>query len=178
MTSTYAWGEVHNMIAPDDQTSPATIHEDLSYTPEFVSDYWEKTFGDIERVEEFVVDDTGPTKNYKLGADGHVRFKTQIAYGSTVSHGKKSKVYLYRGAFESPAQLYLTAGHEYIHVGFNWHCINVSPNTEEATAYSWNYRVVTNMKDIPKHVVELYRTRYNETKPHYDHRYNYLMPKR
>jgi hypothetical protein len=51
--------------------------------------------------------------------------------------GKGSNVYLAKTAFTSPARLYLTMGHEYIHVGFN-SVGKMNSNQQEAVAYKWN----------------------------------------
>ena len=176
VSSMYAWGGVQNMLGGDSQGEPASVHEDLEYSPEFVADFWEKKFGDVERVNKFTVDGAGPTDNYVLGPDGHTRYKGEIAYGSTVSSGKKSNVYFYRGAFDSPQRLYLTVGHEYIHTAFNWHGISAEWRTEEATAYSWNYQVARNMSGVPASSLKHIQTQWSIYKRHYDRRYNFLTP--
>ncbi|GHT76442.1 hypothetical protein AGMMS50262_14630 [Bacteroidia bacterium] len=52
-------------------------------------------------------------------------------------------MYLYPNSFRSPEELYLTIGHELIHVGLynlgNYGETEYSHARHEATAYSWNY---------------------------------------
>jgi len=54
--------------------------------------------------------------------------------------GKGSNVYLYKSAFVTPQQLYVTMGHEYIHVAINVSSYFLSSNEEEYIAYSWEQR--------------------------------------
>ena len=54
--------------------------------------------------------------------------------------GRGSNVYLYKSAFVSPQQLYVTMGHEYIHVAQFASFYNLSSNQKEYIAYSWDQR--------------------------------------
>ena len=98
--------------------------------------------------------DTDMIGNYELHADGTVPKEytksgdivrspeKKIVLATTVYNTllKKSDVFLYKLAFTSPEQLYLTMGHEYHHVFYNSLDLVSSLKEKHSQIYIWEYR--------------------------------------
>jgi hypothetical protein len=80
---------------------------------------------------------TDPKKdNRPIGGAVHLGGKKYVFFGK-----QQIDMYLYRGAFINPEMLYLTIGHELIHVGLYNQGISSNEalfHNHEATAYSWS----------------------------------------
>jgi len=146
-----------------DQMSTYTIMGDpVNYSTEDALAFSDEYFGEeIKGLNKLYADGTLPdVPNYKyvLDADGEVVKYEVLKNGSLKELGKtkgttmylgksKSNVYLYSSAFASKEQLYLTMGHEYIHVGFNANkslgnpYLNYTQKTQDASCYQWEIKV-------------------------------------
>lgn len=78
---------------------------------------------------------------YRIDPFSHKAYPT---LGSCYNHGlgKGWDVYLYKGAFVSKEQLYLTMGHEYLHAGFNMLSTSIAnryiTHYQHAAIYDWS----------------------------------------
>lgn len=79
-----------------------------------------------------------------ISEDSALNGDNQILFGATVhgEFGKGSEVYLFKAAFTSKEQLYLTMGHEYLHVAFRHSGIitDFSKWKSHAVIYDWAFR--------------------------------------
>jgi len=67
-------------------------------------------------------------------------------------------VYLYKSAFVSPEQLFVTMGHEYIHVGINVSSYKLTNNFQEYIAYSWEQEQwLAFGKQVPNPISSIYK---------------------
>ncbi len=107
-----------------------------AYTNNNAKNFSDKHFGKVKGLSDLYADGSMPNGYEKVGDDVFNKYGTKVS-GTTVKVGLgKSDVYLYKSAFTSSKQLYVTMGHEYIHVGhFNSGLFNV--NKSEHAAYSW-----------------------------------------
>jgi len=97
------------------------VGNELEFNNNYAKNFSDEYFGkDIKGLNELYADGSLP-KGYTTKGDIVLTSAGNPTRGSTVylGTGKGSKVYLYRAAFASKEQLYMTMGHEYLHVGFN-----------------------------------------------------------
>ena len=146
-----------------DQMSTYTIKgEPVNYSTEDALAFSDEYFGeDIDGLNELYADGSLPnvkkykylynTKGevikYKVLKNGSLQ-KLGKTNGTTIYLGKsKSNVYLYQTAFASKEQLYLTMGHEYLHVGFNADkhlgnpYLESTQKAQDASCYQWEIKV-------------------------------------
>ena len=146
-----------------DQMNDYTIKgEPVNYSTDDALSFSKKYFGeDIEGLNKlyadgslpnvekykYLYDTKGNVIKYKVLKNGTLQ-ELGKTNGTTVYLGKsKSNVYLYQTAFASKEQLYLTMGHEYIHVGFNANkslgnpYLNYTQKTQDASCYQWEIKV-------------------------------------
>ena len=146
-----------------DQMNDYTIKgEPVNYSTDDALSFSKKYFGeDIEGLNKlyadgslpnvekykYLYDTKGNVIKYKVLKNGTLQ-ELGKTNGTTVYLGKsKSNVYLYQTAFASKEQLYLTMGHEYLHVGFNANkslgnpYLNYTQKTQDASCYQWEIKV-------------------------------------
>jgi RHS repeat-associated protein len=123
------------------------VGDPVPYSLEYALEFMEKNNIKLDGITELFVDGTFPS-NYELRRDGVYDKKTnKPVMGITQYTGKKLffwgqetiNVYLMESAFSTPEKLYLTIGHESIHVdlhnmGYHNH------DKHEKTAYDWTWR--------------------------------------
>ena len=123
-----------------------TLGEGMEYTNEYARKFSKYNFGDsITGVNDLHAD--GSLPNYRYYKKGDLVYKNDDGIasevlGSTVRRTiRKYDVYLFKAAFISKEQLYLTMGHEYLHAGF-YHVAGNSLGKytkyyHHAAIYSW-----------------------------------------
>ena len=130
-------------------TNKIEVGEGMEYSNKYANEFSDKSFGkNIKGVKSLIADGRMPNNCIKDG--DYVKVGNGYANGITVSRGigKGSDVYLFKSAFISREQLYMTMGHEYLHARFyNLGLINgreqhsVIYNWEYQQAKAWNYKV-------------------------------------
>lgn len=130
-------GARFNHIATTAEVSNVTVGEGMEYSNRYASKFSEENFDFAKGVDNLYADGSIPDGYSKTG-DIVFDEKNRPVLGTTEYNGigKGSDVYLYKSAFVSKEQLYLTMGHEYIHCAqnFNGRC---TEKYQENAAYSW-----------------------------------------
>lgn len=119
------------------------IGEEMTYSNEYAKKFSDSNFGkEIKGLDNLYADGTLPNSNYTRNGDLIFNKKGFYVNGVTRYNGigKGSNVYLYKSAFVSPQQLYVTMGHEYIHVAINASPYGLTSNQHEYIANSWGQR--------------------------------------
>jgi RHS repeat-associated protein len=127
----------HSAATPVDGYT-VKIGEGMEYSTKYAKSVSDKHFGPIKKLDNLHADGRiaeGTTRKGDFVFDK----KGRSLAGSTVYNGagKGSDVFLYQAAFTSKEQLYLTLGHEYIHVYFNAKGYNGAKASSEVAAYRW-----------------------------------------
>ena len=96
--------------------------------------------------QNLYADDSFASKKYRYNEEGNVVNENgELVGGAVRYHGKKYvfwgkeqiDIYLYRPSFKNPERLYLTIGHELVHVDL--HYLGYHDHSKhEATAYKWS----------------------------------------
>ena len=125
------------------------IGEGMEYSNEYGKAFSKENFGDHPRgLHKLFTDGTLPSNNYVSIGDKTYK-KTLWGLKETFGSCKflnaedGSNVYIYKSAFASKEQLYLTMGHEYLHAAFNTMTTRV-PQVfrdpyQHAAVYDWAY---------------------------------------
>ena len=112
----------------------------VQYNQKTAEAFSDKHFGEVEGLNKLRANGTSPSNlTYK---DGYFKTPEGNALGVTTYNRSTglSDVYLAKNAFTSSEQLYLTMGHEYIHVAFNYAGLSgVSSLAQHATIRNWEY---------------------------------------
>jgi|GEM_PF-3355061 len=128
------------------------VGNELEYSNKYAKNFSDENFGkDIKGLNELYADGSLP-KGYTTKGDVVFNSAGNPTRGTTVylGTGKGSNVYLYRAAFASKEMLYMTMGHEYLHVGFNINRNIYSSSARQESAIAqwqldqaklWNYNV-------------------------------------
>ncbi len=144
--------------------------EGMDYTNNYAQTFSDENFGEsVKGVSDFYADGTLPPGYLKRG-DVVLNTNGQSVRGSTwyLGTGKGSNVYLYKAAFISKDQLYLTMGHEYLHAGyFSTGLINT--NSQHSSIYEWE---AYQAKAFGVNET-LYANRYVSFKPYYNSAYDF-----
>jgi RHS repeat-associated protein len=96
------------------------VGDGLEYSNEYAKKFSDNNFGKIKGLNELHADNTlHEASKYKVDGDYFVSGSTKAnAVTTYLGTGKASNVYFAKAAFSSAKQLYITMGHEYLHVGF------------------------------------------------------------
>jgi hypothetical protein len=116
-------GSTYDELAPanaecDTENSYYGTCDGVEYNNEYAQGYSNDHYGNVKGIDLHA---DGSTPNgYTTHGDAVYNRRGAEVRGSTVlgEHGRYN-VYLYKAAFTSREQLFLTMGHEYLHVGFN-----------------------------------------------------------
>ncbi len=120
-------------------SNSVTVGEGMEYSNKYAKDFSDAHFGkEIKGLNELYADRVPNgyqrvgdyVQNIKTGdyVDGIARY-LGVGKGGT-------DVYLFKSAFTDPMKLYMTMGHEYVHIGINvYYGKNVIHNKSEAAAY-------------------------------------------
>ncbi|MEQ9298568.1 MAG: DUF6443 domain-containing protein, partial [Cyclobacteriaceae bacterium] len=116
------------------------VGEGLEYSNEYAQKFSDNNFGEVTGLNELHADNTlHPLSKYQVDGDYFVSGTTRAnAVTTYLGTGKGSNVYFAKAAFSSAEQLYLTMGHEYLHVGF-YHGGFDSFKRQHATIAKWEY---------------------------------------
>lgn len=101
------------------------VGDGMEYSTSYAKQFSADNFGtEIQGLNNIYADGTLPTHEYYKKGDvvyKKINGKAYATLGSCkyLGTGKGSDVYLFKSAFTSKEQLYLTMGHEYMHAGFN-----------------------------------------------------------
>jgi len=119
------------------------IGEGMTYSNEYAKGFSDTNFGEnIKGLDNLYADGSLPNSEFTRSGD-LVLNKDGLSVNGVTRYngvGRGSNVYLYKSAFVSPQQLYVTMGHEYIHVAQFASSYNLSSNQKEYMAYSWAQR--------------------------------------
>ena len=125
-----------------------TVGDNMEYTNEYAKQFSDKNYGsDIKGLAQLHADGSIPNTGeyyrkgdmvYKIVDGRGYPTRGSCYYNGT---GKGYDVYLYKGAFTSKEQLYLTMGHEYLHAGFNAMPVKIRfdfiEHYQHAQIYDW-----------------------------------------
>ena len=144
----------------------------MTYSNEYGFNMWKDNFGTKE-LNKLFADGSLPQgyewKGHYLSRGGTHRALAVTRYIASL---KKSDVYLSLAAFESKEQLYLTMGHEYLHVLYNHAGIGHSPSlnaAKHASIYEWMYQ----QSSVWNFKTNYYQSLYNKYLPYINSRFNY-----
>jgi RHS repeat-associated protein len=116
-------GSSFDYIAPiqQSQDNSITVGEGMEYSDTYGKNFSDLNFGKVKGVDCLKCDGTFPPgEPYELHGDRVFNTRSnRYILGTTVQTSTGHEVYIYKEAFTSPQQLYLTMQHEYIHVGYN-----------------------------------------------------------
>ena len=136
-------------------TSPE-IGEGLEYNNSFAKRFADTFFGPNKRVNNLFADGTLPP-GYTMQNGVVKNLDKEAAMASTTyAGGGQSNVYLYPAAFKNEGSLYLSIGHEYVHVNLNaagYHDPKYRANGE-ATAHTWQVRQTEALGGIPNEALK------------------------
>ena len=140
------------------------VGKNMEYSTEYAKSFSDENFGKIKKLDNLYSDGRVPSKEFKIKGD-LVFYKGRNAGGATIYNGfgKGSNVYLFKSSFTSMEQLYLTMGHEYIHVYFNAHGFSKNIAPQEKAAYKWNIDQARAWKIDYTFYQNIYNKYYNKT---------------
>ena len=120
--------------------SGVEVGEGLEYSNEYAQKFSDNTFGEVTGLNELHADNTlHPLSKYQVDGDYFVSGTTRAnAVTTYLGTGKGSNVYFAKAAFSSAERLYLTMGHEYLHVGF-YHGGFENFRRQHASIAKWEY---------------------------------------
>jgi RHS repeat-associated protein len=125
-----------DMIAPTPQDNKITVGDGMEYSNDYANKFSEHFGGKMKGLNKLHADGTIP-KGYSVDGDLVKTPEGEFTYGTTIYRGKGlSDVYLYKSAFVSKSQLYLSMGHEYLHVSFNRIGLK-NTNSQHASISEW-----------------------------------------
>ena len=141
-----------------------TASSSVEYSNEAAKQFSDDNFGHIMNLNNLYADGTLPQgyvskENivYNKGGD--------VVLGSTVYLGnRKSNVYLYPRIFQSKKNLYLTMGHEYIHVKLFAFNPTISSDRAHKLIYKWQYNQ-SDLWNMPSNNTKLYYKSLNSNNP-------------
>ncbi|MEM6816780.1 MAG: RHS repeat-associated core domain-containing protein, partial [Bacteroidota bacterium] len=116
----------------------------IEYSNKSVKDFSDDYFGEVKGLNELHADGTLPSNKYTTDGTKVFNSRGKEVYGTTkYLGGRKSDVFMYKGAFANKETLYLNLGHEYIHVAHGYaglreaHSLKDFRNFSEHAAHSW-----------------------------------------
>ena len=121
------------------------VGDGMEYSNEYAKSFSDRNFGEQRFVKNLFADGRFPKgRGYEMVGDYVVNKSGETVLGVSLHHGigKGSDVFLYKAAFTSKEQLYLTMGHEYLHVSF-YHLglsSEFSRMDSHAAIYEWAFR--------------------------------------
>ena len=97
------------------------LGKNIKYSNKYSKNFYEKWFSKTRiRFNKLYSDGRVPNNNYiKKGDRVFLKSTGEETFGTCVPGIYGSNIYLYKAAFTSKEQLYLTMGHELLHAGFN-----------------------------------------------------------
>ncbi len=154
------------------------LGEGMEYSNKYARKFSALNFKNVKSVSNLYADGTMP-KGCTTKGD-LVYSRGERIRGAAVYRGifkRTTDVYLFRDAFTSKEQLYLTMGHEYIHANLNLKTWNPpSENTQEAIAYRWQTEQASLFNyDNSEYIMQAYKFRNSYTSIYND---DYLIPYR
>ena len=152
----------------------ADVGDGLDYSNKFAKEFSDTNFGEVDGLNELHADGTFP-KGYTTKDGITLNSKgNSIRAVTKYLGGKNSNVYFAKSAFGSSEQLYLTMGHEYMHVGFNYGGFkgSTTANSRHATIYKWQSQQA---KLFGHSSYSSYARRFNLLKGVYNSKYDHLM---
>jgi RHS repeat-associated protein len=172
-------GSRFEFLVPESESGPIKVGKDMDYSTDYAKKFSDRAFRkNIKGLGKLYANGDYPSGHYS--GDGvnservYVSSTNKQTLGSAVYKGwGKTDVYLYKAAFTSMERLYLTMGHEYLHVGYN-----TLPNFLDADAKHHNEIAVWeyNQARLWNFDVEFYQARYNTYYNPSATRYSVLNP--
>ncbi|WP_444876849.1 RHS repeat-associated core domain-containing protein [Bacteroides heparinolyticus] len=131
-----AFDVIDSSVNPNESTT-IDVGEGMEYSNEYAKEFSKMNFSDVKGVDYLYADGTVP-KGYTKQGDMVFNTRGRSVGRTTIYNGfgKGSNVYLYKAAFQSPEQLYLTMGHEYLHCAYNYSGKSIAKYQDNG-AYSW-----------------------------------------
>lgn len=163
-------GSKFDYLSPIQETGDIKVGDNMDYSTKYANDFSDRNFGDIKGRESLIADGRVAPGKYMVKGDRVFKGGFEVK-GTTyqISNGKFD-VYLYKAAFTSPQQLYLTMQHEYIHISYGLAGLKGKPFSEHAgirrweylQAKQWDFKVNT-FKDIWLDIQGYYKPEYNHS---------------
>lgn len=117
------------------------VGDGMEYSSEYAQKFSDVNFGKVKGVNNLLADGSTPAQGYtKIGDKVIANSYGEEVKGTTVHLGNsKYDVYLYKAAFTSKEQLFLTMGHEYQHIGYDFAGLGGSMSKEHYGIRRWEY---------------------------------------
>ncbi len=117
------------------KSNTITEGEDMEYSQRYGQKFSDENFGKNPKNVANMYSDATLPPGYTRDVDIVYNPKGEAVLGSTQYFKGGSNVFLYKAAFVSKEQLYLTMGHEYLHAAYN--PLSLSSKREHASIYRW-----------------------------------------
>lgn len=134
-------GATFDYIAPISSSSDeqVVVGKEMEYSNEYARGFSDRNFGEIKGLNKLIADGSVPDNSYLIKGDRIYKCGYEVK-GSTKLVGiNKWDVYLYKVAFTSKQQLYLTMGHEYMHIAHGLAGITRAPFRAHYGIKRWEY---------------------------------------
>ena len=134
-------GATIDYTVPSQEVTSVEVGDGLEYSSEYAQKFSDANFGEVEAVDNLIADGSTPAKGYtKVGDRVYSNAYGEEVRGTAVHLGNREyDVYLYKAAFTSKEQLYLTIGHEYQHIGYDFARLGNRPFSEHYGIRRWEY---------------------------------------
>lgn len=121
------------------------IGEGMEYSTEYAQSFSERNFGSPKNVNQLFANGQFPKgKGYYYDGDYVLNKNGEVVLGLTKHNGlgRGSDIYLFKAAFRSKEQLYLTMGHEFLHAAFYSPGIDLQQHYYDthAVIYDWSLK--------------------------------------
>jgi hypothetical protein len=162
-------GTTFDMVAPAPQDNKITVGKDMEYSNSYAQKFSDDNFGKIHGLNKLNADGSKPAR-YSSKGDHVINPQGDAVSGVTTyaGHGKWD-VTLFKAAFISKNYLYLTMGHEYLHVSFNSSGL-MNNNAQEASISQWENSQLWNFNSHLEYQ-QYYNPLYDYTKFNFPDRY-------
>lgn len=170
------YGAGYECLALVNPNMDIQIGTDMEYSNQYAHDFYNRNFDvDLKCVNHLYADGTLPD-GYVTNSKGYVMNvkNNHFVHGyCKKGYGYKSKsdVYIFKSAFSSKEQLYLTMGHEYMHAYYNLQgrYSEYQKKQQHASIYKWQFK----QAQIWNYNVETYSISMNNYKKYYNSVYDW-----
>ncbi len=116
-------GEAHDFAVDSNTADTSQNTNEIEYSNQSAERFSDEHFPGARQkyLNKLHADGSVPNDNYTIKNDGTVLTpRGNETFGTTIRQGGKINMYLYKNAFGSASDLFLTMQHEYIHAGFSY----------------------------------------------------------
>ncbi len=141
------YGAGYESVASVDPNIDIQIGTDMEYSNKYAHEFYKNNFGvDLKCVNHLYADGTLPD-GYVVNSKGYVQnSRTKKFVHGLCKRGprynSRSDIYIFKSAFTSKEQLYLTMGHEFMHAYYNLQGRHSEYQKlqQHASIYKWQYK--------------------------------------